>query len=242
MNILSSITLFVVLIIVYQFIVAIFTVLFRFTGLQKSKARFQVVSLLTGCGFTTAESEIAISSPQRRHLAQFIMIFGYAFSVTIMSALVNVFLSLNQFELQVVWWQLPLPLIILLLSKLLGENHTINRFFNRHIEELAEKIMYGNYNNRILLLDFVGHNAIAEVNLKKIPEEFFNKSLRNSSLGDKYGILVILLERTGREADRVRADDYFREGDRLIVCGEYKNICKAFGCGEREPVKHAKLK
>ncbi len=233
MGIFGSFTLFALLIIVYQFIVSIFTVLFRFTGMPKEKARFQVVSLLTGCGFTTAESEMAISTPPRRRLARIIMVFGYAFSVTIMSALVNVFVSLSQFELQHLWWQLTIPILLLVVVEMIGRNKKANRFINKRIEAVAEKLVHGNYENRILLLDHMGHNAIVEVNLRKVPEEFKNKMLRDSSLGNKYGILVILLERPGRQPDKVHADDFFREGDRLVVCGRYQNICKALGGGER---------
>ncbi|MFI3253399.1 MAG: hypothetical protein R3Y63_03555 [Eubacteriales bacterium] len=233
MGIFGSFTLFALLVIIYQFIVSIFTVLFRFTGMPREKARFQVVALLTGCGFTTKESEMAISTPVRRKLSHIIMVFGYAFSVTIMSALVNVFVSLNQFELQHVWWQLSIPLVLLLVVEMLGRNKTASRFINKRIEAVAEKLVHGNYENRILLLDHIGHNAIVEVNLRKVPEEFSNKMLRDSCIGDKYGILVILLERAGRQPDKVHAEDYFREGDRLIVCGKYQNICKALGGGER---------
>ncbi len=233
MGILGSFTLFALLVIFYQFIVSIFTILFRFTGMPQDKARFQVVSLLTGCGFTTKETEMAIATPIRRKLARRIMLFGYAFTVTIMSALVNVFVSLNQFELQHVWWQLTIPVFLLLFVEMIGRNQTASRYINKRIEAVAEKLVHGNYENRILLLDHMGHNAIVEVNLSKIPEEFSNKPLRNCNLGDKYGILVILLERAGRQPDRVHPDDSFHEGDRIIVCGKYQNICKALGGGER---------
>ncbi len=233
MSLLNAISLFVILIIVYQIIVAIFTVLFRFTGLPQEKARFQVVSLLTGCGFTTGESEMVISSPRRRKLARRIMIFGYAFTVTIMSALVNVFLSFNQVALQALWWQLYIPIIALIILEVLGKYPPINRFLNNRIEYFAEKIMFGNNTNGILVLDYMGSNAIVEVHIKKVPEEFCNVSLRSNGLRENYGILVILLERIGRAAEKVHADDIFMDGDRLIVCGNYQSICKAFEADER---------
>ncbi len=234
MGIFGSFTLFALLVIFYQFIVSIFTVLFRFTGMPKEKARFQVVSLLTGCGFTTTESEMAIVTPIRRKLARIIMVFGYAFSVTIMSALVNVFVSLNQIELQHVWWQLSIPIFLLLMVEMVGRNKKANRYINKLIEAVAEKFIHGNYVNRILLLDHLGQNAIVEVSLRKIPDEFLDKPLRDCNLGGKYGILVILLERDGMEPDRVHPDDHFREEDKLVVCGKYHNICKALGGGKCE--------
>ncbi len=234
MSLLNALSLFTVLIIIYQIIVAVFTVLFRFTGLPQDKARFQVVSILTGCGFTTGESEMVISSRRRRTLARRIMIFGYAFTVTIGSALVNVFLSFNELELQSMWWQLSIPIVVLISLEFLSKHPTIKRGLNKGIEHFAEKIMFGGDENRILLLDYMGSNAIVEVHIKKVPEDFAKVSIRNSGLRENFGILVILLERVGRAGEKVHADDMFQDGDRLIVCGDYNTICKAFAGGKGE--------
>ncbi|MFI3231231.1 MAG: TrkA C-terminal domain-containing protein [bacterium] len=156
------------------------------------------------------------------------MMFGYAFTVTIMSALVNIFLSFNQSELQLVWWQLSIPLIILIVLELLCKHPAIQRYLNKHIEHIASKIMFASNTNHILLLDYIGHNAIAEVNIYKVPIEFQNVPLYKNGLRDNYGILVILIEHVGKEAENVQPNDIFYDGDKLIVCGDYNNICKAF--------------
>ena len=83
MNIYVSIALFILIIMLYMVISELFTILFRFTGLPDEKARFQVLSLLTGCGFTTRESEMVLSTRSRRRLARIMMLFGYVFNITI---------------------------------------------------------------------------------------------------------------------------------------------------------------
>ena len=90
MGILNAVLLFIVIVLVYWIICEIFTVLFRFTGLPYEKARFQVLSLLTGTGFTTRESEGLVSIRQRRKLAQVTMLFGYVFNITIISLHMNI--------------------------------------------------------------------------------------------------------------------------------------------------------
>ena len=50
MNIYLALTLFSLIILIYWVISELFTMLFRFTGVPDEKARFQVISLLTGCG------------------------------------------------------------------------------------------------------------------------------------------------------------------------------------------------
>ena len=100
MNIYVSFFLFSLIILLYWVISELFTILFRFTGMPDDKARFQVTSLLTGCGFTTRESELLLTSQTRRRLARITMLFGYVFNITIVSAFINVFLSLKQAQVQ----------------------------------------------------------------------------------------------------------------------------------------------
>ena len=58
MSIYAATSLFSMTILIYWVITELFTMLFRFTGLPDERARFQVISLLTGCGYTTKESEM----------------------------------------------------------------------------------------------------------------------------------------------------------------------------------------
>ena len=53
MNIYLALLLFSFIILLYWVITELFTFFFRLTGLPAEKARFQVISLLTGTGFTT---------------------------------------------------------------------------------------------------------------------------------------------------------------------------------------------
>ena len=63
MNIYMELALFALIILIYWIITELFTILFRFTGLPGEKAQFQVISLLTGCGYTTRESERLMRLP-----------------------------------------------------------------------------------------------------------------------------------------------------------------------------------
>ena len=76
MSITTLLVLFMVIVIIYMALVGLFTTLFRITGLNPSKAFFQTISLLTGVGFTTVESETITSNPARRRLAIICMLIG----------------------------------------------------------------------------------------------------------------------------------------------------------------------
>ena len=81
MNLFLASILFSAIVLIYWIILEMFTVMFRITGLPDDKARFQVLSILTGAGYTTKESESFVSSKMRRKLAQVTMLFGYVLSV-----------------------------------------------------------------------------------------------------------------------------------------------------------------
>ena len=100
MNLVSALILFNILILIYQVLIEIFTALCRLTGISYEKAKFQVVSLLTGTGFTTSESESMILTKKRRKLAQSIMLFSYIFNISIVSVFVNVFVSTSETTIQ----------------------------------------------------------------------------------------------------------------------------------------------
>ena len=56
MNFWLAISLILAVAAVYLFMIEIFSVAFKLTGLATKKIRFQVASLFTGAGFTTQES------------------------------------------------------------------------------------------------------------------------------------------------------------------------------------------
>ena len=114
MNVYLAFSLFALVILGYWIISELFAMLFRFTGLPDEKARFQVISLLTGCGFTTRESELLLSTRSRRRLARITMLFGYVFNITIVSAFINVFFSLKVSELAVDLISGLIPLMVIL--------------------------------------------------------------------------------------------------------------------------------
>ena len=46
------------------------------TGMERSKARFQALSAITGTGFTTREAESIVNHPKRRKITSWLMLIG----------------------------------------------------------------------------------------------------------------------------------------------------------------------
>jgi hypothetical protein len=62
----------------------------RITGLDRDISRFQVVSMLTGTGFTTKESELILRHPVRRKIGIFLILFGVFSLAVVISFLSSV--------------------------------------------------------------------------------------------------------------------------------------------------------
>ena len=208
MNIFKDFVLFTLVILIYWIITELFTILFRFMGLPDEKARFQVISLLTGTGFTTRESEMFLSTIQRRRLARITMLFGYAFNITIpLTAVVIIFVVMR------------VPAI-----RAWGDNV---------LQKLADIIMRRRAGeNTVLLVDYVMGDCIAIVNLNTVPETFAGKPLSETGLKSANGILVLLVDHPGKKAEPAGADTVFSAGDRVTVFGNYKTICESFRARE----------
>ena len=95
MNIWLAISLILAVVSVYMFAIEAFSVAFKLTGLATNKIRFQVASLFTTAGFTTAESELITNDERRRKIAVACIYTGHIFSVVIMGLIINVFVSLG---------------------------------------------------------------------------------------------------------------------------------------------------
>ena len=234
MNLYVALSLFSVIILIYLIITELFTILFRFTGLPDERARFQVISLLTGCGFTTRESEMILSNRRRRRLARITMLFGYVFNITIVSALVNVFLSLKLTQIGHYYFGLLIPLAAVVLIFVFLRVPAVHAWGDGLLEKLADRMLGRTASfNTVQLLDHIGSDSIALVTLNHIPDEYRGVPLSQLGLKADTGILVMLVEHPGEKAAPAGADTVFITGDKLTVFGNYAVICKTFHAKER---------
>ena len=233
MNIYLAFTLFALIILGYWVISELFAMLFRFTGLPDDKARFQVISLLTGCGFTTHESELLLSTRSRRRLTRITMLFGYVFNITIVSAFINVFFSLKISELAADLISSLIPLLVIMVIFLFIRVPSVRAWGDRFFEKLAGRIAHRDTANTILPMDYIGKETIAQVTLREVPADLKDKPLSASGLKTEKNILVMLVEPLGKKAEPATAHTVFQPGDKLTVFGDYATISQVFQARER---------
>ena len=233
MNIYLSLLLFSFIILIYWVITELFTFFFRLTGLPAEKGRFQVISLLTGTGFTTRESEIILSSRRRRRLARITMLFGYVFNVTIVSAFINVFLSMKVSQVETQFFGFLIPMGTVALIFVFMRVPKVHAWGDNLLRRLADRVFNRQETfNAVMLVDNIGTESIVQVTLREIPEEYRGQSLAETGLRADTGIMVMLVKRQGGKPVPAGADTVFEPGDKLTVFGDYKTICKTFHARE----------
>ncbi len=232
MNIYASFSLFTVIVLIYSVIIELFTILFRFTGLPEDKARFQVISVLTGCGFTTRESEIMLTTRSRRRLMRVTMIFGYVFNITVISAFINVFLSMRMSQAEHTLFGMLIPLSAALAGVVILRIRPIRAWFEARIEGLAGRLMGDTTSNALMPLDYIGQDTIVQITLRKVPDALAGVPLSQTGLKSEQGILVMLVEHPGGKTEPADGSTVFAEGDRLTVFGDYRTVCRIFDARE----------
>ena len=236
MNVWLAVSLILAVVSMYLFSIEAFSVAFKLTGLATKKIKFQVASLFTGAGFTTAESELITNDEKRRRVAVVCMYTGHIFSVVIMGLVINVFFSISNWistddktisfsDWYFIVFYISLALFLLVLFLKIPP---INKKFQKFLERIAINASKRNRNaNIITVLDFYGKNAIVEVVLNRIPDFANEVPLFQMNLTKKYFINVLSIKRGKRTVDVTR-DTMFRKGDVLVIYGLIKDIQEAF--------------
>ena len=233
MDMYLALMLFSFIILLYWVITELFAFFFRLTGLPAEKARFQVISLLTGTGFTTRESEIILASRRRRQLARITMLFGYVFNVTIVSVFINVIISMKAVQAGHQLLGLLIPLGTAALIFIFMRVPKIHAWGENLLRHLADRIFDRQETfNAVMLIDNIGSESIAQLTLRHIPDEYRGRTLAETRLRAETGILVMLVERPGEKPLPARAEIVFEPGDKLTVFGDYGTICRAFHARE----------
>ena len=224
----GSLILFALFIIVYIVISDIITIFFRLTGMTEEKARFQVISLLTNSGFTTRESEAVVSNKIRRRLARATMLFGYAFTVTIVSTTVNFFMTLSRGELEALFLWVPILLAVLAIFHLLRRSVYLKTKFDTWIECIGNRIMFGPDSNPIVLLEDYGDMVVAHIHLQQVPKILQDTPLRDSVIMARHNIMVMMVKKPNGEASQATADTVLMPNDIIMVLGRRKDILEVF--------------
>ncbi len=215
-------------IIAYYILIQVYSVIFRITGLTKEKAKYQIISLLTGCGYTTGESELVVSDKTRRKIASSAMLLGSMFNIVIVALAVS---TLSRYDKGAIKDNYKLLLIVLAIFVgifIFFSLPFVKKASNRIIESIAYRFMRRHKSENIItVLDSYGKNAVVEVLINHVPTILIDKTLIQSNIKKQYNINVMAINRRGHVLE-VDKDSMVQAGDIMVIYGDRQGIKDVF--------------
>lgn len=202
-----------------------FSAIFSIEGIQLDKAKFQIISILTGTGFTTAESELMLATKRRRKLTQTMILFSYIFNVTILSTIVNIFISTTHTSWHEVLIGVILTIINFTILIIFNKSGKIRSIFDKKVKLLAMQFRKRK-GNSISVYDVYGEKCVVEINLRGLNRKIQDKTPKD--LDKEYNIQILVIKRGEKLFTNIEKME-IKRNDILIVFGNLKNIKKLFG-------------
>ncbi len=229
MSISLAVLLFLSIVVIYLFVIEIFTVIFRITGMSYETANYQAISLLTTCGFTTSESEIVIATKHRRQVAKWAMLFGYMFSVILATSIINVIMSITRSKDETDIYSLFSIIFITLIFIILVRLKKLKKIIDNLIKKVVESIfMKRALINPFYILEVYGDQAICELLVTHVPDEIAGKTIFESGVRNKYGISYISINRKNENRVIDPFSDIINKNDKVVIYGNPTVINKIF--------------
>ncbi|MCM3684300.1 TrkA C-terminal domain-containing protein [Mesobacillus subterraneus] len=219
MEVIGILFIFIYLFIVFT-VIEINTSIFVATGLDKKIAKFQVISMLTGTGFTTGESELIIDHPVRRRLGAFLILFG-AFSLAVIISAISQLLSDNFFALEIAYIAGGLVVLLFLLRAPFTQNFMSKKMKSEMEEnyELADLPI-----RDVLLMD--DEDEVREVSI--VEDSPFSGKTFDEIIAREDDLMLLFIKRGDINIRNKSYDTKLEPGDRLVLYGNNPLIDKKF--------------
>ena len=205
--------------------IEVFSAIFRVDGVQIDKARFQIISILTGTGFTTNESEIMLATRKRRKITQIMILFSYIFNISIVSTIVNLFISTSNTSLTELIIGVVLTVINITLLIGLNKSTKIRRIFDNLVLRIGKRKKKRKI-NPISIYDYYGNKVIAEVRIIKMHDKITDLNI--VKLKKDYNIQLLVVKRGSLIISDIDEIIKIQDNDVLLVFGNYKVIRNLF--------------
>lgn len=205
--------------------------LFVNTGLKRTIARFQVISMLTGTGFTTDESSLIIDHPIRRRLSAAVILFGYFSLAVIISAIAA--LLMNDLKVRL----LALIIVLLVCVIVLLRTRRVSDFLERKFEHrMDEQFELGDWPLKTAF-DLGEEDRVV---LLGIEEDCGFSGKPCSLLVGQDDVHVLFIRRGEKVLRKALYEEELQVGDQVLIFGDAKLIERKFAGMAVEDALHKK--
>lgn len=214
-----SVLLLIIFICISYLIVRIGAIALEMTGMERSRARFQALSVFSGTGFTTREAESVVSHARRRTIVTYLMILGNAGIVSVIATFV---LSLKETGV----FRPSLNLVIIIVSifvlyRIASQREFAQKLTNKIRELLKEKLHFDKVYIEGLLQQADGY-GIAKIIVAK--KSKVAESMLSEPGFTERDLIVLSIERDKEVIYVPDAQTTIRVGGRLICYGKLDNL------------------
>ncbi len=195
------------------------------TGMERSKARFQALSCLSGTGFTTQESELVINQPRRRHIAYWLMVSGLT-SLLVLVVIASFFIIYG-FEAPA--WQTGVFAGAAILMAILVKAGCFKKLTSKIIG-LFKQRQDSPYSLAGGILHEKSGCGVVRIWLST-QAKAINMSIRDTGF-DRAGITILAIERGDRVITFPDISEFLQPGDYLLCYGKIPEITRAAGVNQ----------
>jgi hypothetical protein len=203
-------------------VIEIFVILFRLTDLKLEVSRFQVISLMTGTGFTTGESELILGHPVRRKLATFLILFG-AFSLAVIISSISTILS-DDLRTKEVLYGAGAVLLIFAILKLKTMQTKLSEVFKQDMKQNIElgdlpirDIFMSEEQDNLLNLHIYKESSLFHKQISEVIHDY-----------DQLEFVVLFIQRGELKLRKNIYHTKIHEGDQILLFGEESVIAELF--------------
>lgn len=203
---------------IFMLSIEIFTSIFQLGGMSRSKARFQVLSLLTNSGFKTKESELITNDTFRRKTAIIIMVYTYASLLVFIASLVYISVHGNALT----------SFIYIIAEIILFYNFftilTVKKMVYSFVDWFSKKYLLEKNINTIKVLEEFNNKVVATVYLHNIPSELLEVEIQTLEQLTTLEINILAIDRQSIIINSVLPTQTLNKDDKITVYGDLINI------------------
>jgi hypothetical protein len=206
--------------VIISLVIEISVVLFNATGMKTNVSRFQVISMLTGTGFTTDESKVILDHPLRRKIAAFLILFGAFSLAVIISSISNILAD----DLRIT--ELTIICAVLVVVFAVIKTPWVKQVFSNQVENEMEH-HYQMYERPIKDVLYLNHDdLVTELTIDE-KSKYIGQRIEDF-LDKKQDISVLFIKRGEVQIRKDLYDTEIREGDQIFVYGNKNDIQQKF--------------
>ena len=208
-----QIAVMLIFVVIWLFIFWLGSIALEATGIERTKARFQCLSAITGTGFTTREAESIVEHPKRRRIAAWLILIGH---VGIIAFIILLILGLRVGLIAPSPLQISIIAIVVIAIALFVKFRIIDKLTNA-IVRLMRKGSPAPYLLTEEILHQAGHYGVARIALGE-KAKATGLTLKDTGFGE-HGITILAIERKDTVLPSPEAEERLLAGDYLLCYG-----------------------